>query len=610
MSTTQVTSPASRFARFNPFKTSAKPSAPPTPEPAYIPYNGPVERPPPTLRTPALPDAQQRDSWGDLKIDVSRANTHSPGAVPTPPDWTGADTEWQSRYGADVINIASEALAQTRANQAALASDPPAGNYPPSAGHYTTMMDTPAPSPSPRASTPADSPQHLSPRPNKTAKSPKSPRSITNLIAAAFSGSSSSRGGSTSKRGLASAPTSPRHLRPEPSYFSNPALEPIPDVLRAPPRKLQHSASAEWSTSPRARVDSYGAIPRTRVDSYQPVSRVRPSIPSQYEYGHGPSFDTTPSQRTHEQATSQHDGATSQHETAPSHYGYDQAPSFREFAPEPSIVEREPRPSTQVFGQDVYVRESWAGLPPEPRAVAPRPPGDSRGVAATRAQGMSSAQGKPSAPWISSTFTAPPPSQIAASHSAPPVPSSYSPSTSPHPYAYGSTRELEADEDTFDGQHTTPRFHLPRHGLKASISVPNLRIAPPPSSSSPQPEKARWEPPKGRDRWLSAETWCDALLLPRPRLRLRSLTGKMSASLTSGSAGKGSWTKGSTSRGSMAGKGSMGGSIGKATPKSSFAAGTEGEQYAYAPTLHSNAPPSSWAPPSGHAYAAAPPTPS
>ncbi|KAL1658086.1 hypothetical protein GGF50DRAFT_121186, partial [Schizophyllum commune] len=73
MTATHTTStyPASRF---NPFKTSsAKPPAPPTPDPAYIPYNGPVE-PPATLPAPALPDSQAR---GDLKIDVSRANTHS-----------------------------------------------------------------------------------------------------------------------------------------------------------------------------------------------------------------------------------------------------------------------------------------------------------------------------------------------------------------------------------------------------------------------------------------------------------------------------------------------------------------------------------------------------
>jgi len=28
-------------------------------------------------------------------------------------------------------------------------------------------------------------------------------------------------------------------------------------------------------------------------------------------------------------------------------------------------------------------------------------------------------------------------------------------------------------------------------------------------------------PPKPKDRWLSAETWCDALLFPRPKLKLK-----------------------------------------------------------------------------------------
>lgn len=40
--------------------------------------------------------------------------------------------------------------------------------------------------------------------------------------------------------------------------------------------------------------------------------------------------------------------------------------------------------------------------------------------------------------------------------------------------------------------------------LKASLSTPNLRNI-----------------PKGKQRWLSAETWCDALILPRPRFALR-----------------------------------------------------------------------------------------
>ncbi|KAL1711502.1 hypothetical protein EV715DRAFT_298026 [Schizophyllum commune] len=158
MTAAQTTSPypASRFARFNPFKTSsAKTSALPTPEPAYIPYNGPAE-PPATLRAPALPDSQARYSWGDLKIDASRANTHSAAG-----EWGVLDAD-----GAEVINIASEALAETRANQAAVAGEY-ATNYPPSslhasnAAYQTTYVDSPAPSPSPSI----ESTHHFPPSP-------------------------------------------------------------------------------------------------------------------------------------------------------------------------------------------------------------------------------------------------------------------------------------------------------------------------------------------------------------------------------------------------------------------------------------------------------------
>lgn len=53
--------------------------------------------------------------------------------------------------------------------------------------------------------------------------------------------------------------------------------------------------------------------------------------------------------------------------------------------------------------------------------------------------------------------------------------------------------------------------------LKSSISTPNLRAA---TSQVSQPSKAP-ALPKGKDRWLSAETWCDALLFPRPRLKIK-----------------------------------------------------------------------------------------
>ncbi|OBZ65570.1 putative 2-oxoglutarate dehydrogenase E1 component DHKTD1, mitochondrial [Grifola frondosa] len=56
---------------------------------------------------------------------------------------------------------------------------------------------------------------------------------------------------------------------------------------------------------------------------------------------------------------------------------------------------------------------------------------------------------------------------------------------------------------------------------------PRLRhpTAPPPSL------------PKGKQRWLSAETWCDALILPRPRFALRTVDGGEKGSV-SGSSGR------------------------------------------------------------------------
>jgi serine/arginine repetitive matrix protein 2 len=58
--------------------------------------------------------------------------------------------------------------------------------------------------------------------------------------------------------------------------------------------------------------------------------------------------------------------------------------------------------------------------------------------------------------------------------------------------------------------------------LKTSLSTPNLRS---PSRShlpsSPELGQMRDARQKGRDRWLSAETWCDALLFPRPRFKVR-----------------------------------------------------------------------------------------
>lgn len=62
--------------------------------------------------------------------------------------------------------------------------------------------------------------------------------------------------------------------------------------------------------------------------------------------------------------------------------------------------------------------------------------------------------------------------------------------------------------------------------LKNSVSTPELRLSQvildATSKSSRQVlQKQPRSLPRGKDRWLSAETWCDALLFPRPRLKIK-----------------------------------------------------------------------------------------
>lgn len=57
--------------------------------------------------------------------------------------------------------------------------------------------------------------------------------------------------------------------------------------------------------------------------------------------------------------------------------------------------------------------------------------------------------------------------------------------------------------------------------LKISVSTPNLRDAQQRYQSSPLSPGI----PTGVDRWLSAETWCDAVFLPRPRFKMKQGNG-------------------------------------------------------------------------------------
>jgi len=71
----------------------------------------------------------------------------------------------------------------------------------------------------------------------------------------------------------------------------------------------------------------------------------------------------------------------------------------------------------------------------------------------------------------------------------------------------------------------SPRLAVDNKSLKNSTSTPDLRSPPatvmPVQATSKASKPSGFQFPKGRDRWLSPETWCDALLFPRPRLKLK-----------------------------------------------------------------------------------------
>lgn len=122
-----------------------------------------------------------------------------------------------------------------------------------------------------------------------------------------------------------------------------------------------------------------------------------------------------------------------------------------------------------------------------------------------------------------------------------------------HPYAYA-TPAVSQQGGLGEGYTSQrARSHSSVNlSIKASVSTPNLRLrVPPPSPPSlgtaqthPQnqnhpatttalvsgPRTAPSTPvhsvPKPKQRWLSAETWCDALIAPRPRFALKLVDGE------------------------------------------------------------------------------------
>ncbi|KAF7332059.1 hypothetical protein MKEN_00086400 [Mycena kentingensis (nom. inval.)] len=116
---------------------------------------------------------------------------------------------------------------------------------------------------------------------------------------------------------------------------------------------------------------------------------------------------------------------------------------------------------------------------------------------------------------------------------------SSTPAPPPHPYSYGTPQRDIPDPPATAPLLTSPklkftappsqRFVFPQpdvqpapedrvRTLKNSTSTPNLR-----NSSNRSRKNGPLSPApntKLKDRWLSAETWCDAVLLPKPRLKV------------------------------------------------------------------------------------------
>jgi serine/arginine repetitive matrix protein 2 len=103
---------------------------------------------------------------------------------------------------------------------------------------------------------------------------------------------------------------------------------------------------------------------------------------------------------------------------------------------------------------------------------------------------------------------------IDAPRSAPPVPHAVLPP--PKQKASSSSSEdnhASTSRITAIPEHLKPQSYSRGPLLKGSISTPNLR-----GSVKDQVQRPV---PRGKERWLSAETWCDALLFPRPRFKIK-----------------------------------------------------------------------------------------
>ncbi|CAA7261203.1 unnamed protein product [Cyclocybe aegerita] len=92
-----------------------------------------------------------------------------------------------------------------------------------------------------------------------------------------------------------------------------------------------------------------------------------------------------------------------------------------------------------------------------------------------------------------------------------------SPTTWAHAHGAGGGG-AEVDPPPSGHPYTTATPAMNQREEPAAIATTHLSVPP---QKQPATVPPPFVPPKGLDKWLSAETWCDAVLFPRPRLRLK-----------------------------------------------------------------------------------------
>ena len=173
---------------------------------------------------------------------------------------------------------------------------------------------------------------------------------------------------------------------------------------------------------------------------------------------------------------------------------------------------------------------------PHAQGVMGRPPQEGSSSSLPHSQPQALSPSASAAPAPAPGFSVRPHPYAYATPAVPPLSASTPHPVQPPPPSRAKTPKFTVQLlEPLARKPSAPAYLLPasrptRLSLKASMSTPNLRAATGTASVLP----------KGKQRWLSAETWCDALILPRPRFALRVMDADAGNGNGGGEGGSGS----------------------------------------------------------------------